>query len=163
MAGSSSLNHLRVASSNLERRGPVAKIVTPPDLTQQHSHIEKRVTWLETHAANSPGESASIVKHVHDIVEHLFRGSMQAHTGAAPFGHLASHFWDKEHDDPLLVDNWDFHRKMRVLRERVGANRPLVDMIGPGLEIAINKGLGREVSPGWHFLNKNTQSLQPSS
>lgn len=129
----------------------MAKIITPPDLVQQHSHIEKRVTWLETHATNSPGESASIVKHTHDIVEHLFRGSMQAHTGAAPFGHLASHFWDREHDDPALTDNWDFHRKMRVLRERVGANRPLVDMIGPSLGIIINKGAGIGVSRGWVY------------
>lgn len=132
-------------------RGLVAKVAIPKDLLDTHADIQRRVTWLETHSTNSPGESEKLTAHFHDIVEHLFRGSMQAHTGAAPFGHLAAHFWEREHDDPQTIDNWEFHRKMRLMRERIGANRPLVDMIGPGAFIWAYQGKTLTLSLGWTY------------
>ena len=141
-------------------RGPVAKTIAPRDLLDTHADIRRRVTWLETHSTNSPGESTKLVAHFNDIVEHLFRGSVQAHTGAAPFGHLAAHFWEREHDDPRTIDNWEFHRKMRVLRERVGANRPLVDLIGPGAFMWTFLTEPKTISEGWLYYQ---HSLTPKN
>jgi hypothetical protein len=124
----------------------VAKIRKPRDILDDHAYVDRRLTWLELQSTNEPPVVAPVVSHVHDIVEHLFRGSVQAHTGAAPFGHLAAHYWECEHDDPSLIGNWEFHRKMRLMRERVGANRRLVDRIRSNYGIFIGTGTvsGRE-------------------
>jgi hypothetical protein len=131
----------------------VAKVIAPPDLLRHHADLTSRVTWLETHSTNGPSDVARLVPHIHDIVEHLFRGSTQAFTGAAPFGHLAAHFWEMEHEDPHLDNNWEFHRKMRVMRERVGANRPLVDSIGTQWVWIRKGGEFAALSYGWSYYN----------
>lgn len=138
----------------------MAKLKVPDDLLRLHSRIKDRVLWLETHISGEPTEHASLVAHINDIVEHLFRGSEQAHTGAAPFGHLASHFWESEHDDPSLKRNWEFHRKMRVLRERVGANRPIVDVFGSGVA-GTNRGGSATSGPGYFYNTKTGIKRKP--
>lgn len=131
----------------------MAKVKIPRDLLQLHAWLERRISWLEIHGSGEPGQSQSLEAHTHDIVEHLFRGSEQAHTGAAPFGHLAAHYWEREHDDPRLDNNWEFHRKMRVLRERIGANRPIVDVFGGGM-IGTGGGFGKREGEGYKYATK---------
>ena len=130
----------------------MAKTKKPDDLLDTHARIARRVLWLETHTEGEKSEKREPVTHVHDIVEHLFRGSMQAHTGAAPFGHLAAHLWEMEHDVSVAND-WEFHRKMRLMRERVGANKPLVDAIGDTEMFGTNGRFttGTDVQRGWHY------------